>query len=486
MRRFPIFGSVLAGSGSNTLRVLRGGSYFNNTRNVRCSYRNRNNPNDRNDNIGFRVMLSTFFRNPALPGGSRDLLGRGEEWRSQIPAALALEAGRANRFAPPRAPRRRGGAFLRGGAVFDELTSWENLLLAHRQAALGKRGSRSVASFEHRLEDHLADLRAELIAGSYRPGPYRSFVIHEPKRRLISAAPFRDRVVHHALCNVIEPLFEQHFASASFANRVGKGTHRAVTRAQELAREHPFVLQLDLEQFFPSLDLGILRRRLEGRISDPRVLALVDAILVSGEGLLDDVYRMVYFPGDDLFAVNRPRGLPIGNLTSQFWANVYLDPLDQFVTNELGCAAWVRYVDDLLLFSNSKATLWRIKAAVLDKLDRLRLTAHPGAHPRPVTEGFPFLGFTLSPARRRLKRRKGFHFRRKLKADLAAWRTGAASGAQVAASVQGWLNHVRYGDTLGLQRELLECLPAPILARLAPLPGTWQRLSRLQQGGNRA
>lgn len=367
--------------------------------------------------------------------------------------------------------------------MFDELVSWQNLLSAHRKASHGKRGSRSVASFEHRLEDHLADLPAELIAGSYRPGPYRSFVIHEPKRRLISAAPFRDRVVHHALCNVIEPLFEGHFSAASFANRVGKGTHRAVTRAQELAREHPFVLQLDLEQFFPSVDHGILRRRLEARIADPRVLALVDTILASGQGLLDDVYRMVYFPGDDLFAVNRPRGLPIGNLTSQFWANVYLDELDQFITDELGCLAYVRYVDDLLLFADSKATLWRFKAAVLDQLASLRLTAHPGAHPRPVTEGFPFLGFTLSPGRRRLKSRKGLHFRRKLKADLAAWRTGVTSGTEVVASVQGWLNHVRYGDTLGLQRELLETLPTPILERLVPLPGTWQRNLRLSEGG---
>ncbi len=333
--------------------------------------------------------------------------------------------------------------------MFEQLTSWENLLLAHRKASSGKRGSRSVASFEHRLEDHLADLRAELIAGSYRPGKYRSFVIHEPKRRLISAAPFRDRVVHHALCNVIEPLFEARFSPASFASRVGKGTHRAVTRAQEQARENPFVL-------------------------------------ASGEGLLDDVYQMVYFPDDDLFAVNRPRSLPIGNLTSQFWANVYLDELDQFITHELGCLAYVRYVDDLLLFSNSKATLWRFKAALLDELAGLRLTAHPGAHPRPVTEGFPFLGFTLSPGRRRLKSRKGFHFRRKLKANLAAWRAGAASGAQVAASVQGWLNHVRYGDTLGLQREVLETLPTPILERLVPLPGMWQPASLLRQKGHSA
>ena len=207
--------------------------------------------------------------------------------------------------------------------MFETLISWENLLSAYRKAAAGKRGRADVAGFEHRLEERLLELQDELQSGAYRPGGYRSFFIHEPKRRLISAAPFRDRVVHHALCNLIEPVFERSFCADSFANRRGKGTHRALRQCQLLARRHRHVLQCDVVQFFPSIDHAVLRAQIGRKVTDPRVLALIDQILAGGREVLSEEYEMVYFPGDDLFAVNRPRGLPIGNLTSQFWANVY-------------------------------------------------------------------------------------------------------------------------------------------------------------------
>jgi hypothetical protein len=339
--------------------------------------------------------------------------------------------------------------------VYEKVCSWENLLLAYRRAAKGKRGHANVAAFEYRLEDNLVALREALLSGMYRPGPYTSFWIHEPKRRLISAAPFRDRVVHHALCNVIEPIFERTFVADSFANRVGKGTHRALARAQYLARRHRFVLQCDIRQFFPSLDHAILRDRLAEKIADARVLGLAAAILDSGRGVLDEMYDMVLFPGDDLFAVLRPRGLPIGNLTSQFWANVYLSALDHFVKRELRCAGYVRYVDDLLLFGDDKCTLWTWHGAVVTRLERLRLTLHPGAHPRPVSEGVPFLGFTVFPERRRLKRRKGVRFQRRLKGLIGAHGDGRVPLRAVTASVLGWVNHVRFGNTVGLRKAVL-------------------------------
>jgi len=235
--------------------------------------------------------------------------------------------------------------------VWEQLAAWENLLLAFRKAAAGKRGRPNVAAFEHRLEDNLLTLRADLMARRYRPGPYASFYIHDPKRRLISAAPFRDRVVHHALCNLIEPVFERSFVADSYANRIGKGTHRALDAAQGYARRFAYVLQLDVRQFFPSIDHAILRALLAKKVRDAGVLWLIDVILASGVGVLAEEYRMVYFPGDDLFAVDRPRGLPIGNLTSQFWGNVYLDPVDHLIKRELRCQGYVRYVDDLLLVS---------------------------------------------------------------------------------------------------------------------------------------
>jgi hypothetical protein len=342
------------------------------------------------------------------------------------------------------------------GPLYDRLSDWDNLLSAFRDASRGKRGHASVAAFEHDLETGLFDLQAELRTFTYQPGAYASFHIHEPKRRLISAAPFRDRVVHHALCNVIEPLFERSFIHDSYANRVGKGTHRALDRCQEFARRFRYALQCDVRQFFPSIDHAILRRRLAERIEDAEVLWLIDRILDSGRGVLSEEYTLACFPGDDLFAALRPRGLPIGNLTSQFWANVHLDPFDQFVKRRLRCQGYLRYVDDFMLFSDDKPQLWEWKAAVEERLGQLRLTIHPGAQPRPVGDGLPFLGFVVAPQRRRLKHRKVAHWRQRYHRLLAAYAAGDTPLDAVTASVRGWVNHARHGNTTALRQAILE------------------------------
>ena len=318
-----------------------------------------------------------------------------------------------------------------------------------------------MAAFEHRLEDNLWHLQADLGSKHYRPGAYTSFVIHEPKRRIISAAPFRDRVVHHALCNMIEPIFERSFISDSYANRVGKGTHRALDRCQEFARRYPYFLSCDVRQFFPSLDHSLLREILAQKIDHRDVLWLVDLLLRSGEGVLAEAYDMVYFPDDDLFAVNRPRGLPIGNLTSQFWANCYLNPFDHFLKRELGCKAYIRYVDDMLLFARDKKSLWQWKRAIETRLARLRLTIHPRAQPRPVSEGIPFLGFTIFPQKRRLKRRKGMHFQRRFRSLVDDYARGQLSLEDLSTCVQGWVNHVGYANTIGLRKAVLSSVIIP-------------------------
>lgn len=339
--------------------------------------------------------------------------------------------------------------------MFEHLWSWDNLLLAYRNASRGKRGRPSVASFEHRLEDNLLTLQRNLRDRRYQPQGYESFWIHEPKRRLISAATFPDRVVHHALCNIIEPVFERSFVSSSFANRRLKGTHRALDEAQRLARRHRYVLQVDIRQFFPSIDHAILRVEISRRVTDPDVLWLVNGILASGEGVLDEAYQMVFFPGDDLLAAARPRGLPIGNLTSQFWANVYMSPFDHFVTRELRCGGYIRYVDDMLLFGDDKRTLWAWRRAIASRLAALRLTMHDGAHPRPVGEGIPFLGFTVFPDQRRLKRRKGIYAARRLKRLSDEVDAGSRTVTALSRSVRGWINHVRYANTVGLRKATL-------------------------------
>lgn len=340
--------------------------------------------------------------------------------------------------------------------LYPQVYAWENLEVAYRRARKGKRVRAPVAAFEFDRERNLIELQQNLRDKTYAPGPYHSFLIHEPKRRLISAAPFRDRVAHHALCNVIEPIFEARFIFDSYANRVGKGTHRALDRCTYFARRYRYVLPCDVRQFFPSIDHALLRDTLARYIADRDVLWLVDRILESGIGVLAEEYEMQWFPGDDLFAVNRPRGLPIGNLTSQFWANCYLNPFDQFVKRELKCPAYMRYVDDMLFFGDDKAQLWDWREATLAFLAEQRLTIHEmSAQPRPVESGIPFLGFIVFPDHRRLKRRKGIYFQRRykrLRADLAA---GRLTFAQLDASVQGWINHVSAGDTWGLRRAIL-------------------------------
>ena len=250
---------------------------------------------------------------------------------------------------------------------FAHLCCWANLLRAWHDAARGKRGHAAVAAFEYRLEENLLTLQEELLNHTYRPGAYTSFFIHEPKRRLISAAPFRDRVVHHALCQIIEPGFERSFIADSFANRVGKGTHRALDRLQHFTRSFRFALSCDIRQFFPSLDHEILLATLARKVTDPDVLRLGTLILASGRDILSGEYNTVWFPGDDLFAALRPRGLPIGNLTSQFWANCYLNAFDHFVKRELRCPGYVRYVDDFVLFADDKRPLWEWKARLVKR-----------------------------------------------------------------------------------------------------------------------
>ena len=378
---------------------------------------------------------------------------------------------------------------------FTQLTSWDNLLLAYHKASKGKRGHPNVAAFEYKLEDNLLQLQRELQEQTYQPGEYHSFYIHDPKKRLISAAPFRDRVVHHALCNLIEPIFERSFIFDSYANRIGKGTHKALDRAQQFARRFRYVLTCDVRQFFPSIDHEILRGILASSLqahaakqsppiqesslrafvakqsplpggdcfpkarNDEGVMWLIDRILESGAGILSEEYEMTYFPGDDLFAKNRPRGLPIGNLTSQFWANCYLSPFDHFIKRKLRCKGYLRYVDDSLLFSNNLESLhdWRTQA--IQELGRYRLTLHENqCQPRPVSEGIPFLGFILYPDHRLLKHRKGIAFQRKLAMLRQDYQAAKITFPQLDASIQGWVNHVRFANTWGLRRSILSII----------------------------
>ena len=238
------------------------------------------------------------------------------------------------------------------------MISFGSLLQAAHSAARGKRFKPSVARFIFDLERQLLLLHEELASKIYRPGPYRTFTIYEGKTRQISAAPFRDRVVHHALTGILEPIFERSFIFDSYACRKGKGTHAAVDRCQQFARRYRYVLKADVRKYFPSIDHTILKTLITRKIKDPHVLWLV-ATIIDHSNPQDPV--LMWFPGDDLFTpTERRRGLPLGNQTSQFFANVYLDPLDHFVTDHLGLS-YVRYVDDFLVFADDKRRLHEVK-----------------------------------------------------------------------------------------------------------------------------
>jgi RNA-directed DNA polymerase len=361
-------------------------------------------------------------------------------------------------------------------AAFNALCSWPNLWQAWQRAAAGKRGRPTTAAFEYAVADRLLALQAQLRTGHYRPLPYTQFVIHEPKRRCISAAAFQDRVVHHALCAIIEPRFERLFLPHSFANRVGKGTHGAVQSLQALAREYPWVLRADVRQHFPSIDHAVLLQALGTQIPEPDVMALVRTIVSSGDGwdqtvttapqqrtpIVSTPPALEPFPGDDLLAVCRPRGLPIGNLTSQFWSNCVLHALDLLVVRELRCPGYVRYVDDFALFGHSKQQLWQFKAAVVERLQRLRLRVHEGSmQVVPTRAGTPWLGFVVYPTHLLVKSRNVRHTTRKLASLYGSWCEGHISFGEFDACVQGWVAHVQQADSWGLRRHVLAPFELP-------------------------
>ncbi len=338
--------------------------------------------------------------------------------------------------------------------LFERFCSFANLYDAYRKARKGKRGKVSVAAFEYNQEEELISLRDELRAGMWKPGLYTNFFIHEPKKRMISAAPFRDRVVHHALCNLLEPDWERRFIFDTYANRKLKGTHKAILRAHEFARKFEYVLQCDIEQFFPSIDHTILQEKISAHLADERLQGVVSLILQSGTSLQAGQYEMKWFDSDGLFSVLRPRGLPIGNLTSQFWGNVYLSGFDHFVKRELRVEGYLRYVDDFLLFANDRQVLHEWKSRIELRMTKLRLTLH---EPQvfPVATGIPFLGFRIFPTHRRLKKKRGISFQRRFRHLYRQWISREIDRKRLDDSARSWSAHASWADTHGLRKSIL-------------------------------
>lgn len=341
----------------------------------------------------------------------------------------------------------------REGNLWPRLTSYGNLVRAALKAARGKRFQANVARFHYDLEGQLCRLQDELRGKTYVPGLYRTFTIRDPKVRLISAAPYRDRVVHHALCAVLEPIFERTFISDSYACRQGKGTHAAVDRFTHFARRYPYVLKCDVRKYFPSIDHAILQELVVAKIKDPDVLWLVERLIAHSNPQEPVV---AWFAGDDLFTpTQRRRGLPIGNQTSQFLANVYLNPFDHFVKEELRAPAYVRYVDDFVILHQDKQWLRAALVACREFLGSLRLRLHPHKCViSRVADGTRFLGYRVFPDHRLLVRENVQRMRRRLKRLQAAFATGLLGAAEVRQRLQSWIGHAQHADTFRLRQRL--------------------------------
>jgi hypothetical protein len=340
------------------------------------------------------------------------------------------------------------------GGIWDQVVSFDNLLLAYRKARRGKGKKPGVARFTLNLETELFRLQSELQDDYYWPGGYRLFRIYERKPRIIAAAPFRDRVVHHALMNLIEPALDRTFIHDSYACRHGKGVHAAIARYQIWSRRNAYALKMDVAQYFPSIDHEILKEKLRRRIKDRRVLILLERIIDTSPKIDK---APVYFPGDDLLTpLGRRRGIPIGNLTSQFLANLYLDDLDHYIKQELKVRAYLRYVDDMVALDDDKGRLAEVRAAVRERLAADRLVLHPRkAHISPTADGLNLLGYLVFPNHRCLRNDNGHRFSRRMQLFAQSYAQGLLTMEDIKPSIQSWIGHAMHADTKGLRKRII-------------------------------
>ena len=334
--------------------------------------------------------------------------------------------------------------------IFEKIYSFENLYYSFLKARRGKRYRDYAVDFEKNIEENLLNLAEELRNDTYKPGKYRTFHIFEPKKRLISAAPFRDRIVHHALINIIEPFYDPSFIEDTYACRKGKGTHAAIDRCQKFMRRYDWILKCDIRKYFHSIDHTILLNLLQKRIKDLNVLNLISIILNSFE---QKESILEWFPGDNLLSpLERSRGLPIGNLTSQFFANLYLNDFDHFIKQDLRCKGYLRYMDDFILFGDTKAEMLNLKKEIVEYLSKIRLRLHPLKQEIfPSKNSISFLGFIILRSHRRLLPENISKFKNRIKRQISEIKSGNLSLSQFRHSLNSWIGHAKHGNTWKLR-----------------------------------
>lgn len=304
----------------------------------------------------------------------------------------------------------------RAGHLVEKIAVRENLDLAFYKAQKGKADKRTVIEYGKNLPANLRELEAQIHAGEVEVGNYHYFTVYDPKQRLICAAPFGQRVLHHALMNVCHPYFERAQVFDSYASRVEKGTYAALARAKDFNRRFPWFLKLDYRKYFDSLDHLVLNEQMDARFKDRRLLAIFARII-------------------DSYHTRPGKGVPIGNLTSQYFANHYLAAADHLVKERLGVPAFVRYMDDCVLWHEDKEKLLRAGARLDEySASALLLTLKPFCLNRNA-QGLPFLGYLLYPGRTRLAQRSRARFIKKLRRYKENLLTGVWTQAEYQAHV---------------------------------------------------
>ena len=344
--------------------------------------------------------------------------------------------------------------------LYAQIYDFENLHQAYLEARKGKRYRSEVLEFTNNLEENLIQLQNELIWKEYRVGRYREFFIHEPKQRLIMALPFRDRVVQWAIYRILNPLLDRRYISDSYACRVGYGTHRAVAKVQYwlkyLTRKYLklYALKLDISKYFYRVDHNILMNILGRIISDADLLQLLETIIRAETNFGIEL-------GDHHFEAQRIGhvGMPIGNLTSQMFANLYLNELDQFAKVTLKARHYIRYMDDVIILHRDKKHLWLLKNEINDFLEmQLKLSLNNKTTVRAISQGIDFCGYQVWPTHLKLRKKSALKMKRRLKYLQRAYARGEVDLAHVNASVQSYLGIMSHCNSYKLRKKLFKGL----------------------------
>lgn len=328
--------------------------------------------------------------------------------------------------------------------LWSKIRSFEFLHAAYLKARRGKRFGMETLRFSADLEVELLRLQSELDTGAYQTGAYRRFSVHEPKRREVAALPFRDRVVQHALVAALEPIYETRFISDSYACQAGKGIHAGADRLTALLRQahrhwpRTYVLKADVSKFFPSVDHVRLKEILRRYVGCSPTLALCDGII-------------------DSWGADARKGIPIGNLTSQLFANIYLHELDEFVKHQLRWKMYLRYMDDTVFLGPDKGDLHDLQMEMGGFLDdRLSLHLNPKTAIFPAAQGVDFLGYRIWATHRLLRKSSVLRMQRKLRAFARRYSEGEMELADIQACVMAWLGHASHASTYNLRKQIFE------------------------------